>query len=697
MRNRPQFNSIKTNIIKEETVKEGENVKDVKKFSNPNKYLEEREDSCVFLGIEVAKGKGGELVPDKSAFENYFLAKEDYVLRREIATALVLNKPLLLEGGTGIGKTSAVAHMCSLLNINYCKVSFGRNTTVEDVIGNKDIDIVAGQEVFKWYDGKLFKAIREGGIVFLDEYNYQGSKIAGHVNPIIDAILNGYKTISIPENNHQQVEVHPNFRLIAAQNPPGTEEGEEFPGRETLGSETFGRWTFHKMPLSMSQEMRLNRRKGMAGKKIEVNINAQEFRYLGEGILESEMIDVPGHEYWIEKSDEIIEMLRQKSTGAGRQMAKDQRQKIFFNPRLALAIDKYIAHFYRGDINEVWDNALNYFIVNMYKSEEDKEKVREAIKQSYFIPPKKESKRKNLEENESQEKQNLINKINEVKSDIPDEFFQPKETKLEGPKNEQIIKAREIMGIKEVMGPDEIKKAFGIEIAESEIPNIPFNSQELKRAKELGQFLVLRVNEAQDKEPLTMEKINQLLEKDLRDKGKGSIFFKVDWYANESFYKNKTPNFAWALTSKEIIEDSTNKNYLQQTETIANYLTNEVYKDLEMPAQYQEAIDEFEAKKEELTRLIETGDKSVYEPEISKLKLNKLTRQSPVEALYDLLIYFQNNNERLLEKTYAWTHATSSDGERVDVGGFDSGGALVSRDSGDGSRSSLGVVLSRNF
>lgn len=695
MENRPQFDIINPSTPAEKEAEKPNNKQE--EFNDLKQYLEDRGDSVVFLGIEIAKGKGGDLVPDKSAFENYFLAKEDYVLRREIATAIVLNKPLLLEGGTGIGKTSAVAHMCSLLNRNYCKVSFGRNTTVEDVIGNKDIDIVDGKEVFKWHDGKLLKAIREGGIAFLDEYNFQGSKIAGHVNPIIDAILNGYKTISVPENNHEQVQVHPDFRLVAAQNPPGTEEGEEFPGREALGSETFGRWTFHKMPLSMSQEMRLNRRKGMAGKKIEVNINSQEFRYLGEGILESEMIDVPGHEYWIEKSDEIIEMLRQKSTGAGRQMAKDQRQKISFNPRLALAIDKYIAHFYRGDINEVWANALEYFIVNMYKLEEDKEKVREAIKQSYYIPPIQDSNRKGLDQDLEQEKQDLIDQIRKVKSGIPDEFITTKESKLEGTQNEQILKAREIMGKEEVMGPDEIKKAFGIEVSEENIPHIPFSEQELKRAKELNQFLVLRVNKTVEGKPLTMKEISQLLQKDFKDKVRGKVLCSVDWYADEPFYKKESPRFSWALTSKELIEDSTNKNYLQQTETIANYLINEVYKDLEMPTQYQEAIEEFEAKKEKLTKLINTGDKNIYEPEISKLKLNKLTRQSPVEVLYDILIYFQNNNKRLLENKWTWTHATDSDGKRVFVGPFDSDGARVSRDSDDLSISYLGVAFSRNF
>ncbi len=98
-----------------------------------------------------------------------------------------------------------------------------------------------------------------------------------------------------------------------------------------------------------------------------------------------------------------------------------------------------------------------------------------------------------------------------------------KESKLEGSIKEQIEKAQEMMGEKEVMGPSEIKKAFGIEIKESEVPPIPFNEAELERAKELGQFLVLRVNKAQDGQALNMLKMHEILTEDFSKKGAGKV------------------------------------------------------------------------------------------------------------------------------------------------------------------------------
>ena len=281
-----------------------------------------------------------------------------------------------------------------------------------------------------------------------------------------------------------------------------------------------------------------------------------------------------------------------------------------------------------------------------------------------------------------------------------------REGKMEGTIIEQIRTAREIMGEKEVMGPEQIEKAFGIKLRTEEVPAIPFSKFELKRAKDLGQFLVLRTGKASDGKPLTMEKMNEKLSSKFEKDKKGKILYSVDWYKEQAFYTGETekkpadystPNLEWALTTKELIPNSTDKNYLQQTEEIATYLETKTFKDKTLPVEYKEAIDELNAKKSQLQKLLSEGDRSKYEPEISKLKINKLVRQNPSEVLYDILIYFQNNGERLLENNYTWTHATASDGFCVFLGRFGSGGLDVDGSSADYSDSGLGVVFSRKF
>jgi hypothetical protein len=276
------------------------------------------------------------------------------------------------------------------------------------------------------------------------------------------------------------------------------------------------------------------------------------------------------------------------------------------------------------------------------------------------------------------------------------------EKKLEGSVQEQMDMAREVMG-KEFFGFQEVKEAFGIEIKPEDIPEIPFGRVDLERARELNQFLVLRADKAPDGKPLSLQKINEILKGKVFDGSKllyandGEGGIKSDsWYRNEEFSKNETPRMAWALVSKEVISNSTSKNYLQQTEELVNYIKNSVFKGKEIPEEYQEAIKEFEKEKDGIGKIISSDWQKAAE-KLSNLKINRLARQNPAEVLYDIAIYFQNKGERILENKYSWTYSRGSDGELVLVGRFDSDGAFVDRWRPGSSDGGIGVAFSRSL
>jgi hypothetical protein len=367
-------------------------------------YIVVGEKTVSYLGVEVPRGQGGRLVPKAEEFkEEYFHLEGHYKLMRDVASALILNKPILLEGGTGVyNKTTTIARMCHDLNMNYCKVNFDRETAREDVIGGHILIVDKnGKEKLEWYDGDLMYAIRNGGVAFLDEYNRQ-SKLAGIINPIIDAILNGRKEITNPYNANERVNVHPDFRLLAAQNPPGFEGGHEYTDRSQLPAETFGRWIYRKLPIEYSEEEQNKLLAGVIGEKVDFNLPLEEFRKTGEGLPVSELAEVPGMVHWRGEIINIFRVLEAKSTGAKREMAKGQRQNLYFNPRLIMStLPQYIARFYKGDINETVKNAFETCVIGMYSSEVDQEKIREILKQASWKPPATESKRKGLKSKES--------------------------------------------------------------------------------------------------------------------------------------------------------------------------------------------------------------------------------------------------------------------------------------------------------
>ncbi|MEK7604412.1 MAG: MoxR family ATPase [Patescibacteria group bacterium] len=671
-------------------------------------FIVEKDESVSYLGVEVPKGEGGPLVPGRQESENYFYTEEDYLLRREMATSIALNKPILFEGGTGIGKTSAVAAMCAELNLNFCKVSFARDMAIEDVIGGKTIVKEGDAEVVKWYDGNLMVAIRHGGIALLDEYNFQGSKVGSRVNPVIDAILNGRKEISLPENDNERVMVHPNFRLVAAQNPPGTEEGQEFTGREQMSAETFGRWTFNKLPLEMSRDMRDKRLAGMMGESVDIKLPPEAFRKLGEGVPFHELKDIPGMTHWRRAALDVLDQLKAKSTGADRDMAKTQRQRLYFNPRLEQGLLNYVSRFYRGDVNQVWGEAFEHLIVGMYKDEADRQAVRELLTLNAY-EPQTDTKRRPLGDAERAEQEGaeetwakvaefedkLATKISALEQELGVSSGESKEISL--------ADAEKILGKESVLGAKDVEQVFGVKL--DRIPAIPFSQQELQRAKELGQQLILQVDSMTHKgglmsreksAPLTLENLKQKFTKSHDD---GKVFYEQDWYKNEDFFKKEKPRTGWRLTSKDLVPDSTSKSYLEQTDVLVEHLEKQIFKGVEVPKQYKDAIAEFKRKRAEIEPLAKSGTDAEWKKGsqmLADLAITKLARELPVEAMYRLILNDQTRKDKPLPLTYTWTACRASGGSLVDVGCFGDAGAAVDGGSPDVRYDRLGVSFSRS-
>src|SRR4030042_5057798 len=243
--------------------------------------------------------------------------------------------------------------------------------------------------------------------------------------------------------------------------------------------------------------------------------------------------------------------------------------------------------------------------------------------------------------------------------------------------NSSLERAGSIFG-QDCVGPRQIEETLGIRIPDAEIPPLPYSEEELQRAKELDQFLILRVSKDASGKPLTMERFNEIVQPKLEESDEGQLLYNTSWYSEEEFFKKDTPDLAWALVSKEVIPSSTNQNYLEQTQAIADYLKEVVFKNKALPDNYKEAIEEFEQGKDAIEAEIESDWQGAAK-KLSALRLNQITRQKPVEAIYDLATYFLHTDERLMEGMYAWTNTQSSYGRLVYVGRFVSKGVYVRR------------------
>jgi len=237
------------------------------------------------------------------------------------------------------------------------------------------------------------------------------------------------------------------------------------------------------------------------------------------------------------------------------------------------------------------------------------------------------------------------------------------EAKLSSEVTEQMAEAKEILG-QDFLGPEEIKAVFGLETIE--VPPIPFSREELERAKELGQFLILRTDQIPP-DKLELPHTRKTLE--------------------------SAPETRWALVTKELIPDSTNKDYIDQTDQMITYLEEQVFSGRGLPPEYESAATNFRGQKEKLKKLAESSD---ITKTLADLAITKLIRQNRDELLYDLEVYKAVTDQYLLRGDYAWTSSRDSAGNMVDVGRFDSDGIHVCRYRPDTPNPNLGAVLSRS-
>lgn len=257
--------------------------------------------------------------------------------------------------------------------------------------------------------------------------------------------------------------------------------------------------------------------------------------------------------------------------------------------------------------------------------------------------------------------------------------------------------AKSIFG-EDFFGPKEVEKAFGLNLHSKDIPPVKFSPVELERAKKLGHMLILRVDKAPEGEPLTMEKINDLLQEKFWDEEKGVVLYSYNglYLSNQPFFTEQTPRVGWALVSKECVPGTGGVDYLDQTQELAQYLENEIFDTL--PDEYVSAVEEFQSQREDIEHLMDLNS-DIYDIEeavrkLGQLKLNRMLRHTMVEALYDNLLIFQNTGERLMEDVDTWT-CDYLEGCLLTLGRFDREGASITEEDPEATDPCLQVYLSR--
>jgi len=638
--------------------------------------VREREDTVAYLGVELPKATNTKNAPKKEQFEkNYINDRYSLEMQKKIAISFRGGDPILDEGGTSLGKTTRILKMCADLGWEVHYVNLNGATDVEDLMGryvpNRERRSPTDPE-YIFADGKVTSGLRqeEGKIkvVLLDEYGAAAPNIVIRLHEVLDALERGGEVVLAEDASEKLMVDKDKTKIVALTNPPGR----GYLQREPLDPAQLRRWVYLKEANELPEDTLTHATRALFNLEQQTQ-TAPESSYLfaNERALSPEQLkEIPGIKEILEKYLEFHKGA--KGLLANRNIAKDQPQKFSFDDRMEpRRVRDFIMSFYRGDINETMQTALRYYYASKVLDHVDKEQLEELIRLVEYVPPVGASPRTPLEEEDS------------AGQGEPETI----------PGGITLEEAERIMGRENVLGYADVKRIFGVDRTDP----IQFSRADLEKAKALGQMLVLRTDKTAEGKPMSLEVMNNRLVDKWRTAGKGELLATVEGWKGliGDAYSKDAPRAGWALVSKNILSESLNKNYIRQTDILIEHLKKQVFKEATLPEKYRKAIATFESQKAELTRLM-NDDWQEATKRLSELDINKLTRATFQEAIYDAAMYFDKNGERLLSDANTWTSSRSPGGGLVLVGRFGSKGLDGDRRTPRFTVSRLGVCLSRS-
>ena len=254
----------------------------------------------------------GPFVPDLESFDHFCIDSVTAETLEHLAASVLLEEPCLLEGETSTSKTSSVLYLAALLRQPVVRLNLNGQTDTGELIGRyvpRDEVVeewsgpfeppasglaeangaTVGEQAavrtgpWRWQDGLVVQALRQGWWVLLDEVNLAEPQILERLNSVLEAepslVLTEHDNSALGRGGDA---VHPQFRIFATMNPA------EYAGRSVLSPAYRDRWRGYRfVPRPGEQEYLAMLRMLLRGEQPEASVSGN--RYQGGSVARARM------------------------------------------------------------------------------------------------------------------------------------------------------------------------------------------------------------------------------------------------------------------------------------------------------------------------------------------------------------------------------------------------------------------------
>lgn len=353
----------------------------------------ETADAVSYLGVRLEKAadSSGQFVTSRDQYRDFINDQFALDLQKQIAVSFLQGDPILIEGGTSIGKTTSARKMAADLGWEVHYANLNGATDVEDLMGRyipnpnkrstEDPDYI-------FADGKVTSGLRqeEGKVkvIILDEFNAAAPNILIRLHEVLDALGRG-ESVVLSEDASEVVPVDKTkTKVIALMNPPG----KGYFGREPLDPAQLRRWVYAKAPTDLPDETFSHSTDALFTLAPKMQ-DVPESAYLLSrdlALLPEQLQEIPG-------IHEVLAKYKEFHRGAKhlvreRRVAADQPQPFTYDDRMEpRRVRDFVLAFYNGDINDTFQTALRYYYANKLDSAVDKAALEELIRTVEYREP----------------------------------------------------------------------------------------------------------------------------------------------------------------------------------------------------------------------------------------------------------------------------------------------------------------------